>query len=64
LRLANIKPAAISGPPNASAVGGGSEGWAIVLAIGVAVAAIAIAGGYELWQRRIARRGEGTLPHD
>ena len=64
LRLANIKPAATPDPPNASAAGGGSEGWAIALAIGVGVAAIAIAGGYELWQRRIARGEEGTLPHD
>ena len=63
-RLANIKPAATPDPPNASAVGGGSEGWAIALAIGVAVAAVAIAGSYELWQRRITRNDEGTLPHD
>ena len=64
VRLANVKPATTSDQPNASAVGGGSDGWAIVLAIGVAVAAVAIAGGYEVWQRRIARHGEGTLPDD
>jgi len=63
-RVANVKPPATTGPVNASVAGGGHEGWAIALAIGVAVAAVAIAGTYELWQRRIARGGEGTLPHD
>jgi len=64
VRLVNIKPAATPGPANASIAGGGSEVWAIALAIGIAVAAVAIAGGYELWQRRIARDGGGTLPDD
>jgi hypothetical protein len=64
LRLANVKPAVTPDPSNAAAVGGGNESWAIVLAIGVAVAAIAIAGGYELWQRRIAWGGDDKLPDD
>jgi hypothetical protein len=64
VRLANIKPAATPDPANASIVGGDNQGWAIALAIRVAVAAVAIGGGYELWQRRTARGGEGTLPHD
>ena len=52
LRLANVKPEQRDGPSPLAAGGGGSDAWAIVLALGVAVTAIGIAGGYELWQRR------------
>lgn len=63
LRLANIKPVATPAPSSTSLAGGGNESWAIALAILVAVAAITVAGGYELWQRRIGGEG-GTLPDD
>jgi hypothetical protein len=65
IRLANVKPVTTPGamsPP--LAVGGGQENWAIVLAIGIAIAAIASAGSHELWQRRIRRDASVTLSDD
>ena len=52
VRLANVKPAQRDGGSPLAAGGGGGDDWAIVLALGIAVAAMGIAGGYELWQRR------------
>ena len=63
-RLANVKPAATPGAANASVAGGNDDGWAIALALVVAVGAIAIAGGYEWWQRRRAIAGGGSSPED
>jgi len=63
-RLANVKPAATPGAANASVAGGKDGGWAIALALGVAAGAIAIAGGYEWWQRRCAIAGGGSSPED
>ena len=62
LRLANVKLAQRDGPSPLAAGGGGSDAWAIALALGVAVTAIGIAGGYELWQRR--RRSDISAGED
>jgi hypothetical protein len=56
VRLANQKPpGADAGSALVPGAGGGDD-WAIILAMGIALSAIGIAGGHELWQRR--RRGE------
>ena len=52
VRLANVKSAQRDGESPLAAGGGRGGEWAIVLALGMAVAAIGIAGGYEFWQRR------------
>jgi len=56
VRLANVKPPQADGSSPLAAGSGGGDGWAIPLALGTAAAAIGIAGGYEVWQRR--RGGE------
>ncbi|HLC28532.1 MAG TPA: carbohydrate binding domain-containing protein [Dehalococcoidia bacterium] len=56
IELANVKPArGVVGQPAAS--GQGRDDWAIVLALGIALVAIGLAGGYELWQRRSGGSG-------
>jgi hypothetical protein len=58
IELANIKPArGAAGQP--AAAGQGRDDWAIVLALGIALVAIGLAGGYELWQRRSGSGGPG-----
>jgi hypothetical protein len=65
IRLANVKPFTTPGAISAPLTGGGGqENWAILLAVGIAVAAIASAGGHELWQSRIRRDGARTLSDD
>ena len=58
--LANVKPAAGETSSHSPAGKGGGDWWAVLLALAVALAAIAPAGGYELWQRRKKRAGVGT----
>ena len=50
--LANIKPARADASDPQAPGRDRRDDWAILLAIGIAVAAVALAGGYELWQRR------------
>jgi hypothetical protein len=61
IRLANMKPVITPEPAHVSAAGGNDAGWAIILAIAVAVSAVALAGGYEFWQRRGARGGGESI---
>jgi hypothetical protein len=63
VRLANVKPARDAEPSRSSSGGQGGEDWAVFLSLAVALAAICIAGGYELWQRRTAvRHGHSDEP--
>jgi len=56
IELANVKPVrAAADQPAVS--GQGRDDWAIVTALGIALVAIGLAGGYELWQRRIGGSG-------
>jgi len=50
VKLANVKPAPVEEQPHQPASGGG-YGWAAFLGIGVALASLSAAGGYELWRR-------------
>jgi len=59
--LANVKPQR----PETSATraaGQGRDDWAILLAMTIGVAAVGLAGGYELWQRRYRRHSPGDGP--
>ncbi len=55
--LANVKPGRADGSEPRAPGNNGRDDWAILLAICVAVAAVALAGGYELWQRRSVHDG-------
>ncbi len=52
VRLANMKPADVADAQRTSSGGNGGPGWAVALALVAPVAALALAGGYELWRRR------------
>src|SRR5206468_9840594 len=60
--LANVKPARPGAAEPAASGGQGRDNWAIVLAIGIALAAIALAGGHGLWQRKYARKARADDP--
>jgi hypothetical protein len=63
VRLANNRPQKRDGiAPLTAGGGGGGVEWAILLAVGIAVAAVAIAGAYELWQRRRQTEAEIEEP--
>ena len=55
--LANIKPSRPGASEAAASAGQGRNDWAILLAIAIALAAIALAGGHGMWQRKRARKG-------
>jgi hypothetical protein len=63
-RLANVKPPATPQPTIPQAVGGNGHEWAILLAVGVAVVAVAIGASHELWQRRKKSSGDEGLIGD
>lgn len=50
--LANVKTPKREEPQQSAAAGGGGKDWAVVLAVSIAMAAVALGGRYELWQRR------------
>ncbi len=60
--LANVKPPPADTSETRAAAERGRDDWAILLAMTIAVAAVGMAGGYELWQRRYRRHGRGDEP--
>lgn len=62
VRLANVKPPQADTSEARAAGGHGRDDWAILLAIGVAVAAVGLGGGYELWQSRYRHPSPGDEP--
>ena len=55
--IANVKPSRPGADAPTASGGQGQDNWAILLAIGVSLAAIALVGGHEFWQRKYARKG-------
>jgi hypothetical protein len=58
ISLANVKPAPPGASGPAASPAGGADDWPIFLAIGIALLVIAVAGGYDLWQRKYGRNGQ------
>jgi hypothetical protein len=57
VRLANVKPPELEAGSSLASGDGSGDDWAIMLALGIALSAIGIAGGHELWQRRHRTHG-------
>jgi hypothetical protein len=60
--LANVKPSRPGEADPPASTAGGADDWPIFLAIGMAVAVIALAGGYDLWQRKYGHEGRADEP--
>jgi hypothetical protein len=50
--LANVRPPSEPSAEHPAVRSGGQDYWAVALAVGIAAAAVGLAGAYEIWQRR------------